>query len=222
MTRLLRLLAVVVLVLAGSQLLTAPTGAAQRADPVVLEASAASVKYAKSARPDRHPRGAAAGCPGRLLREGSRRRPRKLGTETTGDGSKAKVTLPVTRTATYYAVLVVGGVETAQSASVAVVVAPALVLTAVRVIGPVNHFTVKVQPAVDGMPVVLQRLVGKKWKTVEKDLTDDGEFTLTVEVPANAASKWRLFVRGSKKYGESTSKVRAGHRARSVRELRAR
>jgi hypothetical protein len=206
-TRLLRLLAVVVLVLASSQLLTAPTGAAQRAEPVVLETSAASVKFARSlvltatlaapqpgAQVDFYAKAAGGGVT-------------KLGTETTGDGTKAKVTVPVTRTATYYATVVVGGVETAQSASVDVVVAPTLVLKAVRVIGPVNHFTVKVKPAVDGMPVVLQRLVGKRWKSVEKDLTVDGEFTWTVGVPGNVASKWRAFVRGSTKYGASTSKV---------------
>ena len=47
MTRLLRLLVVVVLVLVGSQLLTAPTASARRADPVVLDTSATSVTYAK-------------------------------------------------------------------------------------------------------------------------------------------------------------------------------
>jgi hypothetical protein len=46
-TRLLRLLAVVALVLTGSQLLTAPSGAAQHAEPVVLAPSATSVTYAK-------------------------------------------------------------------------------------------------------------------------------------------------------------------------------
>jgi hypothetical protein len=56
------------------------------------------------------------------------------------------VSLPVTRTATYYAVLVVGGVPTAESASVDVVVAPLLKLTAARVVGPVYHFTAKVTP----------------------------------------------------------------------------
>ena len=48
MPRILRPLVVVVLVLAGSQLLTTPTGAAQRTDPVVLDASALSVPFAKS------------------------------------------------------------------------------------------------------------------------------------------------------------------------------
>ena len=206
MPRLLRLLAVVVLVLASSQLLTAPTGAAQQTDPVVLEASAASVRYTKqlvltatvAPQPDAQVSfyAKALGGPDKLL-----------GTATTGGDGKAKVTLPVNRTATYYAVLVVAGVPTAQSASVAVVVAPALKVKAVRVIGPVNHFTVNVRPAVDGMPVVLQHLVGKKWKKVEKGLTDDGEITWQVGVPADVASKWRAFVRGSTKYGESTSKV---------------
>ena len=74
------------------------------------------------------------------------------------------MTLPVTRTATYYAVLLVGGVPTAQSASVDVVVAPTLKLTAARVIGPVYHFNATVVPAADGIPIVLQRLVGKRWK----------------------------------------------------------
>ena len=70
----------------------------------------------------------------------------------------------MTRTATYYAVLVVGGVPTAESAPVDVVVAPALKLAAARVIGPVYHFNATVRPAADGIPVVLQQLVGKRWK----------------------------------------------------------
>ena len=131
-----------------------------------------------------------------------------LGSATTGAGAKAKVTLPVTRTASYYAVLVVGGAPTAQSASVDVVVAPALkLLKAARVIGPVYHFNATVQPAADGIPIVLQRLVGKRWKRIEKDVTEDGELIFNAEIPANAASKWRLFVRASSKYGESTSKT---------------
>jgi hypothetical protein len=196
----------VALVLGGFPLLTAATASAQRADAVVLEASATSVKYTKSlvltatlaapqpgAQVDFYAKAAGGAT--------------KVGTETTGDGTKAKVAVAVTRTASYYAVVVIGGVETAQSAAVDVVVAPALVLTAQRVLGPVNHFTVKVKPAVDGIPVVLQRLVGKRWRNVEKDLTSDGEFTWTVGVPGNVASKWRAFVRGSSKYGESTSKI---------------
>ncbi len=206
MPRFLRLLAVVVLVLASSQLLTAPTGAAQRTDPVVLEASAAAVTYAKqlvltatvAPQPDAQVSFYAKALDG----------PDKLlGTGATGGDGKAKVTLAVNRTATYYAVLLVGGVATAQSASVAVVVKPTLKLTAVRVIGPVYHFNATVLPAADGIPIVLQRLVGKRWKRIEKDLTEDGELIFNAEIPANAASKWRLFVRGSKKYGESTSKA---------------
>ena len=207
MTRLLRLLAVVVLVLAGSQLLTAPTGAAQRTDPLALDASATSVSYAKQLvltatvavpQPDAQvefyskPAGTAA---------------KLLGSATTGGDGKAKVTVPVTRTATYYAVLVVGGAPTAQSASLDVVVAPVLKLKAVRVIGPVYHFNATVLPAADGIPIVLQRLVGKRWKRIEKDMTEDGELIFNAEIPANTASKWRLFVRGSTKYGESTSKA---------------
>ena len=80
-------------------------------------------------------------------------------------------------------------------------------LTAVRVIGPVNHFNAKVKPAADGMPVVLQRLVGKKWKRIEKDLTDDGEFILTSGSRRTRPRSGGLFVRGSTKYGESTSKA---------------
>ncbi len=163
--------------LASSQLLTAPTGAAQRTDPVVLDASATSVPYAKqlvltatvAPQPDAQVSfyAKALGGPDKLL-----------GTATTGGDGKAKVTLPVTRTATYYAVLLVGGVSTAESAPVNVVVAPALKLTAVRVIGPVYHFNAKVVPAADGIPIVLQRLVGKRWKKVEKDLTEGGELDL--------------------------------------------
>ena len=207
MPRLLRLLAVVVLVLASSQLLTAPTGAAQRTDPVVLEASAAAVTYAKqlvltatvAPQPDAQVSfyAKALGGPDKLL-----------GTATTGGDGKAKVTLAVNRTATYYAVLVVAGVPTAQSASVAVVVAPALKVTAVRVIGPVYHFTATVRPAVDGMPVVLQHLVGKRWKRIEKGLTDDGETHLA------ASGSRRTWPRSggcssadSTKYGESTRRL---------------
>ena len=47
-------LAVVVLVLGGSQLVTTPTASAQRADPVALDASAPSVPLRQAARPDRH------------------------------------------------------------------------------------------------------------------------------------------------------------------------
>ena len=117
------------------------------------------------------------------------------------------MTSPVTRTATYYAVLLVGGVPTAQSAPVDVVVAPTLKLTAERLVGPVYHFTATVQPAVDGIPVVLQRLVGKRWKKIEKGFTDDGELIFNAAIPCDVASRWRLFVRGSKKYGASTSKI---------------
>jgi hypothetical protein len=113
----------------------------------------------------------------------------------------------VTRTATYYAVLLVGGVPTAESASVDVVVAPTLKLTAAQVIGPVYHFIAKVAPAADGIPIVLQRLVGKKWKKVEKGLSRGSELVFNAVLPTDVASKWRLFVRGSKKYGESTSKT---------------
>jgi tetratricopeptide (TPR) repeat protein len=80
-------------------------------------------------------------------------------------------------------------------------------LNVARVIGPVTHFTVTVKPVADGVPVALQHLVGKRWKTVEKGLTSDGEFTWTVGVPPDTTSKWRAFVRGSANYGESTSKA---------------
>jgi hypothetical protein len=206
-TRLLRLLAVGVLVLGGSALLTIPTASALRVDPVGLEASAAAVGYAKPlvltatltpAQPD-----AQVDFYARVA--GSA--PRLLGSVAAGGEGRAKLTLPVTRTATYYAVLVVAGVATTQSPSVDVVVAPALKLNVVRVIGPVTHFTVTVKPVADGVPVALQHLVGKRWKTVEKGLTSDGEFTWTVGVPPDTTSKWRVFVRGSAKYGESTSKA---------------
>ncbi len=207
MTRLLRLLAVVALVLTSSQLLTAPTGAAQLAEPVVLDTSATSVTYAKklvltatvaAPQPDAQVDfyAKSVGVAARLL-----------GSAAAGGDGKAKVSLPVTRTATYYAVLVVGGVPTAESASVDVVVAPTLKLTAAQVIGPVYHFSAKATPAADGIPIVLQRLVGKKWKKIEKSLTQGGEITFTATLPTDVASKWRLFVRGSKKYGESTSKT---------------
>jgi len=81
------------------------------------------------------------------------------------------------------------------------------VLTVRPLLGVANYFTVNAKPAADGMPVVLQRLVGKKWKTIEKDRTSDGECTWTVGVPEYTTSKWRVFVRGSTKYGQSTSKV---------------
>ena len=127
------------------------------------------------------------------------------------------MTLAVNRTATYYAVLVVGGVVTAQSASVDVVVEPALKLTAVRVIGPVYHFNATVMPAVDGMPVVLQRLVGKRWKTIEKDLTDDGEFTCQRRDPGERG----LEVAGVRPRIHEVRRVdlegRAGHRPSRVR-----
>jgi hypothetical protein len=206
-TRLLRLLAVVVLVLGGGQLLTTPTAAARRADAVVLAASAVSVPYAKQlvltatlaapqpdAQVDFYTK--APGAPAKLL-----------GSAQPGADGEAKVTLAVNHTAAYYAVLVVGGVQTAESASVDVVLAPVLKLTAVRVIGPVYHFVAAVQPAADGIPVVLQKQVGKSWKKIDKDLTSDGEIIFNADIPSDVTSKWRLYVRGSKKYGEATSKV---------------
>ena len=169
MTRLLRLLAVVALVLTSSQLLTAPTGAAQRTDPVVLATSATSVTYAKqlvltatvaAPQPDAQVDfyAKSVGVAAKLL-----------GSASAGGDGMAKVTVPVTRTATYYAVLVVGGVPTAESASVDVVVAPMLKLTAARVDRPGLPLHAKVTPAAS-IPIVLQRLVGKKWTKVEKGL----------------------------------------------------
>ncbi len=204
----LRPLAAVVL-LGGSTLLTtpaAPAAAAHRIDPVVLEASAASVPYARQlvltatvaapqpdAKVDIYAK--AVGGAAKLVGSGS-----------SGD-ARAKVTLPVTSTATYYAVLVVAGAPTAQSLSVDVVVAPSLVLKAEQMVGPVYHFIATAKPAVDGTPIVLQRLVGKKWKKIEKDVTADGQVVFTEGIPGDVTSKWRLFVRGSRKYGESTSRT---------------
>lgn len=196
----------VALVLAGSSLLVAPTATAQRTDPLVLEPSAVSVKYARplvltatvaAPQPDSHV-DFYARVPGEPART--------IGAATAGGDATAKLSLTASRTATYYAVLVVGGVATAQSASVDVVVAPALKLTAARVIGPVYHFVAAVQPAVDGIPVVLQRLVGKKWRKAGKGLTVGGDYTFNADIPADAASRWRLYVRAGKKWGGSTSK----------------
>ena len=207
MTRLLRLLAVLVLVLAGSQLLAAPTGAAQRTDTVVLTASAPAVTYTKqldltatvvSSSPD-------AQVQFYVQAPGTAAKP--LGPATTASNGRAKVSLAVDRTATYYAVVLVGGVPTAQSAAVHVVMAPILKLKAGRLVGAVYQFVATVKPAADGIPVVLQRLVGKKWKKIDKNVTDDGLADFTVGIPADVASKWRLFVRGSRNYGESTSSV---------------
>ena len=107
--------------------------------------------------------------------------------------------------------MVVGGAHTAQSASVDVVVAPALKLKAVRVIGPVNHFNVTVQPAADGMPIVLQRLVGKRWKN-DRERPDRGR---RAHLQRRDPGERRLEVADVRprvhKYGESTSKVRPGH-----------
>ena len=205
--RLLRSLTVVVLVLGVFQQLTAPTALGRRTDPVVLSPSSASVAYGKHLVLT-----ATVAAPQPAAQVDFYAKPvdgaaKLLGSEAIGADAIAKLAVPVTRTATYYAVLVEGGVPTSQSAPVDVVVAPTLVLGATRVMGPVNHFTVRVRPALDGIPVVLQQLVGKRWKKVEKDLTEAGRFTWTVGVPGDVASKWRVFVRASSKYGESTSKA---------------
>jgi hypothetical protein len=203
----LRLLAVVALVLGGGQLLTPPAASALLAEPVVLDASSASVPYAKqlvltatvaAPQPDSQVDFYAKvdGGPAKTI-----------GTATLGGDATAKLSLAVNHSATYFAVLMVAGVATSQSASVGVVVAPLLKLTATRVIGPVYHFNATVVPGVDGIPVVLQRLVGKKWKKIEKDFTSDGEIIFNAEIPSDAASTWRLYVRGGKKWGGSTSKA---------------
>ena len=207
MNRLLRLLAVVALVLGGFQLLAAPTASAQRTDPVALEASALSVTYAKqlvltatlaAPQPDAQIDFYAktAGDAAKLL-----------GSATAGGDGEAKVTVPVTHTATYSAVLVIGGVPVAESASVDVVVAPVLKLKAAQVIGPIYHFTATIVPATGGVPIVLQRLVGKRWKKVGKTVTEGGTYIFNAEIPSDVASKWRVFVRGSTKFGEASSKT---------------
>ncbi|WP_028651739.1 hypothetical protein [Nocardioides halotolerans] len=209
MDRLPRVLAALALVLAGAQLLGAPstaaTAPAQRTDPVDLVPSATSVPFGRSVvltatvaspQPD-----------SRLdVFARSDGATRSVGTATPGGGGEARLSVTVNRTATYWAVLTVAGVVAAQSASVPVVVAPLLKLTATRVIGPVYHFTATVQPA-DGVPVVLQRLVGKRWKKIGKDVAEDGEHVFRAEIPADTTSKWRLLVRGGKKWGAATSKA---------------
>ncbi len=207
MPRLFRLAAVLVLVLGGSQLVTTSTASAQRADPVVIDASAPSVRYGKQLVLTATLAAAQPGAQVAFYAKASSGPDQQLGVATTGSETKEKLSLPVTRTATYYAVLLVGGVPSAQSAPVAVVVAPALSLEAVRVIGPVYHFNATVRPAADGIPVVLQKLVGKRWKNMGKDFTEDGEIIFNAEIPSDVASRWRLFVRGSSKYGEAASKV---------------
>ena len=216
MTRLLRLLAVAVLVLTGTQLGAAPTGAAptgaaptraaQRADAVALAASAPSVAFGKELVLTASVGAPQAGAQVDFYAKNPGGQDRLLGTAATGTDSRGKLSLPVVRTATYYAVLLVNGVLTAQSTTVDVVVAPELKLTAARVIGPVYHFTAKVKPAVDGIPLVLQRLVGGKWKKVEKSVSEGGERVFNADIPADQASRWRVFVRGSTKYGEAASK----------------
>jgi hypothetical protein len=130
-----------------------------------------------------------------------------LGTASAGDGTARLSVAAVTRTASYYAVLRAGGVTVGQSAPVVVLVAPYLSLKAERVVGPVHHFTVTVKPAVDGIPVVLQQRVGGRWRNVEKSLTEHGQVVWTEGVPGNTVSKWRVFVHGSKRFGQSTSNV---------------
>ena len=208
MLRLLRSLTVVVLALGVFQQLTAPTALARRTDPVVLSPSAAAVAYGKQLVLTATVAAPQPGAQVDFYAKPVDGAAKLLGSGATGADATAKLTVPsVTRTATYYAVLVVGGVTAAQSGSVDVVVRPALALSVRRIMGPVNRFTVKVEPAVDGIPVVLQQLVGKKWKKVEKDLTDQGVVNWMVGVPGDVASKWRVFVRASRKYGESTSKT---------------
>jgi hypothetical protein len=206
-TRLLRLFAVVVLVLTSSQLLTAPTRAAQRTDPVVLRASAPAVPYAKqltltatvsAPQPDSQVDfyAKAAGAAAKLL-----------GSATAGGDGKARVTLPVTRTATYYAVLVVAGVQTAQSASRDVLMAPLLTFKADPLIGREFTFSATVRPDVDGIPVLLQRKVGGRWTKVEGAASRFGVVSFTLGVPEGTTT-WRLYVPRTKKYGASASKVR--------------
>jgi hypothetical protein len=206
-TRLLRFLALVALVLGGFQLLTAPTASAQRDDAVALETSAASVKYAKSlvltatlaatqpgAQVDFYAKAAGGGAT-------------KLGTKTTDDGTKAKLTVPVTRTATYYAVVVVAGVQTAQSASEDVLMAPLLTFKADPLIGREFTFSGTVRPDVDGIPVLLQRKVGGRWTKVEKSASRFGDVSFTLGVPEGTTT-WRLYVPRTKKYGASASKTK--------------
>jgi hypothetical protein len=205
--RLLRLLVVAALVLGAAQLVTAPAATARRAGPVVLDVSARTVPYAGTL---------ALAASAALAEPGARidfyAQPAggvatRLGGSAAGSDGSARLSVTVSRTASYVAVLVEGGVETARSEPVPVVVAPLLSLVARRVVGPVNHFTVTAKPAVDGIPVVLQQRVGGRWKKVEKGSTDAGQFTWTVGVPGDVASKWRVLVHASKRYGPAISRA---------------
>jgi hypothetical protein len=130
------------------------------------------------------------------------------GTATTAADGSAVLTTSVTQSATYYAALLNGGVQTVRTTPVSVLVEPTIALKASHEDGARWTFTGKVKPELDGIKVVLQRQVGKKWKKAAKGRTKKGKVELTVTVP-EGRTKYRLVVVAAPAYAAAESKVRS-------------
>lgn len=127
-----------------------------------------------------------------------------LGTAATGADKRATLTTKLKQTASYYAALVAGGVQTVKSSTRKVLVKPKLSLKVKHQTGPTYTFSASTKPAVGGITVVLQKRVGAKWKKAASGKTKGGKVTFSEPVPSGGT--FRLFVAGSASYAESTSK----------------
>jgi hypothetical protein len=127
-----------------------------------------------------------------------------LGTVNTGADGSATLSTKVTQSATYYAALVSGGAQTVKTTPVSVLVEPSVGLKATPEDGARWTFTGKVKPKLDGIKVVLQRQVGKKWKKAAKGKTKKGKVELTLAVP-RGRTKYRLVVVASSGYAAAES-----------------
>lgn len=207
MRRPVRILAATLLAVAGLQLAVPSTGAAAADVSVQLRASVKKVPYGKQLDLTATVHD---GQPGSKVtfyasRAGATT---SVGTAATDGQGKASITVQPTTSANYTATVVSEGVETPESAAVPVGVAPQLTVSPHKRIATVWVFSASAKPAVDGIRIQLQRLVGKKWTKVERAVTKQGVFEFTLSVPAGS-SKWRLVSLASSSYAASVSKVQA-------------
>jgi hypothetical protein len=176
-----------------------------------LSTSATKVAYGKPLTLSATAVGPAPGTAVSFFSQVAGEAPVQVGQAVTGSDGMATLSTPVTRSATYWAQLGTGAVK---SASVAVLVEPSLglkVRAAKGVKGAKYDFTGTLLPALDGVQVVLQKQVGKRWKKAGTGRTRSGKVTITASV-RKGATRYRLFVTGAASYSEAVSRTKTVRR----------
>ena len=181
-----------------------------------LGASAATVPYGKPVTLSATATGPAPGAQVGFYSQVLGGTPALVGTAATGVDGRATLATTVKQSASYYAALLNGGVQTVKTDPVGVLVGPSLKLKVKHDGGARYEFTGKVLPDVDGIQVQLQKLVGKKWKKAGKGKTKNGKVTISASVP-DGTTTYRLRVAGSATYAASESKTRSVTRRPAIR-----